>query len=125
MLNTSDPENAAGGDTGVEITDLDSPPGVGKVPGGTGRSLRLSPRGRAWMSIAVVAGIALLVNVVLGSLPRTAEPTKVAQVTVPPLQAGHALFLSVVDGIAYASSPDGTVTALRAREGFLLWRHEG
>src|SRR5216683_458620 len=125
-LNTPDPENAAGDETEVEITDLDSPTGTGNLPGrSTRRRLAPSPRERVWMSIAVIEGIVLLVVVVLVSLPRTPEPATVARVTVLPQSAVHPFSLSVDDGIAYASSPDGTVTALRVSDGFRLWRYEG
>lgn len=125
-LNTPDPENVAGDETEVEITDLDSPTGTGNLPGrSTRRRLALSPRERVWMRIAVIAGIVLLVVVVLVSLPRTPEPATVARMTVLPLSAIHPLSLSVDDGIAYVSSPDGTVTALRVSDGFRLWRYEG
>ena len=122
-MNTPDSENATGGDTEVEITDLDAPK-TSKVPGRyTRRRREPSPRERAWMSIAVIEGIVLLAVVVLVSLPHA--PTRVARVTAPTLPANHPLSLSVVDGIAYASSPDGTVTALRVSDGSLLWHHAG
>ena len=125
-MNTPDPENAAGDETEVEITDLDLPTGTGNLPGrSTRRRLELSPRERVWMRIAVIAGIVLLVVVVLVSLPHTPEPATVARMTVLPLSAIHPLSLSVDDGIAYVSSPDGTVTALRVSNGFRLWRYEG
>jgi eukaryotic-like serine/threonine-protein kinase len=125
-LKTPDPENVTGDETEVEITDLDSPTGTGNLPGrSTRRRLAPSPRERVWMRIAVIAGIVLLVVVVLVSLPHMPEPATVARVTVLPLSAVHPLSLSVDDGIAYASSPDGTVTALRVSDGFRLWRYEG
>src|SRR5260221_3102512 len=125
-LNTPDPENAAGDETEVEITDLDSPTGTGNLPGrSTRRRLELSPRERVWMRIAVIAGIVLLIVVVLVSLPRTPEPSTVARITVLPLSAIRPLSLSVDDGIAYVTSPDRTVPALRVRDGFRLWRSEG
>ncbi len=122
MLNTPDPENATIGDTEVEITDLDSPAGTGIVPGRYKRPGRvLSPRNHVWMSIAVIAGFVLLVVVVLVSAPHTPEPDRVARVTGPTVPTSHPLSLSVVDGITYASSPDGTVMALQVSDGFLLW----
>src|SRR5229473_2792689 len=125
-LNTPDPENAAGDETEVEITDLDSPTGTGNLPGrSTRRRLAPSPRERVWMSIAVIEGIVLLVVVVLVSLPHMPEPATIARMTVLPQSAVHPFSLSVDDGIAYASSPDGTVTALRVSDGFRLWRYEG
>ena len=120
-MNTPDSENARG-DTEVEITDLDAPK-TGTIPGSyTRRGQVPSLRERIWMSLAVIAGIALLVILVLGPVPHTSVPAQVARATIP---AAHPWFLSVADGIAYASSPDGTVMALRARDGLLLWRHEG
>jgi outer membrane protein assembly factor BamB len=125
-LNTPDPEYATGDETEVEITDLDSPTGTGNLPGrSTRRRLAPSLRERVWMSIAVIEGIVLLLVVILVSLPHTPEPATVARMTVLPLSAVHPLSLSVDDGIAYASSPAGTVTALRVNDGSPLWQHTG
>jgi len=46
----------------------------------------------------------------------------VPQTPLPP-SAYSTLSLSVADGIAYATSKDGTVTAVRVNNGSLLWRH--
>jgi outer membrane protein assembly factor BamB len=120
-MNTTDPENAIG-DTEVEITDLDAPK-TGTIPGSyTRRGQVPSLLERIWMNLAVIAGIALLVILVLGNVLHTSESAQEAKATI---SATHPRFLSVADGIAYASSPDGTVMALRASDGFLLWRHEG
>src|SRR5260370_12138752 len=125
-LNSPDPENVTGDETEVEITALDSPTRTGNLPGRSTRC-RLDPslRDRVWMSIAVIEGIVLLVVVVLASLPHTPEPATIARMTVLPQSAVHPFSLSVDDGIAYASSPDGTVTALRVSDGFPLCRYEG
>lgn len=122
-MNTPDPKHAAGGETEVEITNLDSPPGTGKVPERSTRRNRVpSFQMRIWMSIAMIAGIALLVVTVLVSLSHL---PKAARVSVPPLQINYPVSLSVVDGICYANSTNGVVTALRVSDGALLWRHEG
>ena len=63
MLTIPDPEYAARGETEVEITDLDS----GKVSGSSTNRVP-SFRARAWMSLAMIAGIALLVAAVLVSV---------------------------------------------------------
>ncbi len=119
MLNIPDPEHATGGETEVEITDLDS----GKRPGRyTGRSRMSSFRARTWMSIAVIAGLALLVVAVLVSVSHL---PKTARVTAAPLQINYPVSLSVADGICYATAPNGVVTALRVSDGSLLWRHAG
>jgi len=78
MLNIPDPEYAAGGETEVEITDLDS----GKIPGRSTRRNRVPPfQARSWMNIAVIAGTALLAVAVLVSISHL---PKAARVTVPP-----------------------------------------
>ena len=120
MLNIPpDPEYGAGSETEVEITDLDS----GKIPGRSTRRNRVPPfRARAWMSIAVIAGIALLAAVVLVSVSHL---PKAARETVPPVHINYPVSLSVVDGICYAIAPNGVVTALRVSDGSLLWRHVG
>lgn len=119
---TPDPEHASKSETEVEITDLDAPPESGKVPGRlTRRSQMSSVRVRAWMRIAVIAGIALLGVAVLVSVSHL---PKVARVTVP-AQINSLVSLSVIDGICYATATNGVMTALRVSDGVLLWRHAG
>ena len=119
MLTIPDPEHAARSETEVEITDLDS----GKVAGSSTRRRRVpSLRARAWMSLAMFAGIALLVATVVVSVWHV---PKAARVSAPPGQINDPVSLSVVDGICYVSSPKGVVTALRVSDGSLLWRHAG
>ncbi len=121
-MNIPDPEHAEVSETEVEITDLDTPPESGKVPGRFTRQGRMSSfRVRTWMSIAVIIGIALLGVAVLVSVSRV---PKVARVTVPD-QITYSVSLSVFDGICYATSTNGVVTALRVSDGALLWRHAG
>ncbi|HEX6484853.1 MAG TPA: PQQ-binding-like beta-propeller repeat protein [Ktedonobacteraceae bacterium] len=115
-MNIPDPEHAAGGETEVEITDLDS----GQIPGRSTRRNRVPWfRARAWMSLAMIGGIALLVVVVLVSVLHL---PKVARVTSP-VPINYPVSLFVVDGICYTTAPNGVVTALRASDGVLLWRH--
>jgi hypothetical protein len=119
VLTIPEPEHAARGETEVEITDLDS----GKVAGSSTRRSRMpSFRARAWMSLAMIAGSALLVATVLLSVLHL---PKAPTVTAPPVHFNYPVSLSVVDGICYASSPNGVVTALRVSDGSLLWRHAG
>jgi outer membrane protein assembly factor BamB len=117
VLTIPDPEHAAGDETEVEITDLDS----GKV---SGRSTRRRPsfRARAWMGLAVIAGLALLVAAVLVSVSHV---PKAVRVSAPPVHINYPVSLSVVDGICYATAPTGVVTALRVSDGSLLWRRVG
>jgi hypothetical protein len=106
VLNIPDPEYATAGETEVEITDLDS----GKIPGRYTRRNRLpSFRARAWMSIGMIGGRALLVVVVLVSVSHL---PKVARVRSP-VPINYPVSLSVVDGICYATATNGVVTALR------------
>ena len=117
MLTIPDPEHAARGETEVEITDLDS----GKVIGSSTNRVP-SFRARAWMSLAMIAGIALLVATVLMGVLHL---PKAARVTAPPVHINDPISLSVVDGICYVSSPNGVVRALRVSDGSVLWRHAG
>jgi outer membrane protein assembly factor BamB len=119
VLTIPDPEHAAGGETEVEITDLDS----GKIPGRSTRRNRVpSFRARSWMSLAVIAGLALLVAAVLVGVLHL---PKAVRVTAPPVHINYPVSLSVVDGICYATATNGVVTALRVSDGLLLWRHAG
>lgn len=110
-------------DTEVEITDLDAPTGTSKFSGRYIREILLSSsRARTWMSVVGIISLVLIVVVVLASLLHA--PQKGARgilLTLP----GNQLSLSVDDGRAYASLPDGTVTALRMSDGSLLWYHRG
>ena len=117
------PESAAEGENEVEITDLVSPTGTGKIP------MRFASRRkvglfqtRAWMSIAIIVGIALLVFTVLLNV---LHMPKAARVSVQPVQINYPVSLSVVDGICYASALNGVVTAFRVKDGVLIWRHVG
>ena len=118
MLNIPDPEHAAGGELEVEITDLDSGKGAGRSTRGNGLPWF---RARAWMSIGMIGGIALLVVVVLVSALHVPKATRV----IPPVQISYPVSLSVVDGVCYATAANGVVTALRVSDGALLWRHVG
>ncbi len=123
MLNNSEPEDTMS-DTEVAITDLDVPGEGGKTPG---RHLLYSPsfsfRTPMWRTLGVLIGIALLVVLVLVSIPYIPKNKgRVPQTPLPP-SAYSTLSLSVADGIGYAASKDGTVTAVRVSNGSLLWRH--
>ena len=72
---------------------------------------------RLWMRIALLGGTVLLV-LLLVQVPHPYEPAAMGGGTLP---AAPYLSLSSADGIAYASSPDGMVWAMRVRDGFLLW----
>ena len=121
MLNTPDPEQA-NGETEVTITDLDAPQ-TGHVPGSATRRghVPVLPA-RLWMRIALLGGTVLLVLLILAQVPHPYEPAAMGGGTLP---AAPYLSLSSADGIAYASSPDGMVWAMRVRDGFLLWHHAG
>jgi outer membrane protein assembly factor BamB len=121
VLHIPDPERAEEGNSEVEITDLDSPPEAGKVAGTPTRRHRISSfRVRAWMSIALIAAVTLLVVIILIS---TLHLPEVAKVTAPSLPTNYPVSLSVVAGVCYASSTTGVVTALRVNDGAVLWRH--
>jgi outer membrane protein assembly factor BamB len=124
-LQTPDPEFAAEDENEVEFTDLDLPPGTGKIPKrlASWRKVRLF-RTRAWMSIAIIAGIALLVFTVLVNVLHVPKAARVT-VQVQPVQINYPVSLSVVDGICYANATDGVVTAFRVKDGVLIWRHVG
>jgi outer membrane protein assembly factor BamB len=119
VLTIPDPDHDAGGETEVEITDLDS----GKVSGRSTRRNRVpSFRARAWMSLAMIAGIAFLAAAVLVSVVHL---PKAVRMNAPPVHINYPVSLSVVDGICLATAPTGVVTALRVSDGSLLWCHAG
>jgi outer membrane protein assembly factor BamB len=122
-LQTPDPEFAAQDKNEVEITDLDSPSKTGKVPKRPAgrREVRLF-RTRTWMSLAIIAGIALLAFAVLLNVSHV---HKAARMTIQPVQINYPVSLSEVEGICYANAPNGVVTAFRVRDGVLIWRHVG
>jgi outer membrane protein assembly factor BamB len=116
-LTTPDPEHTTKGEIEVEITDLDTGKFSRKSTNG---SQVPSFRTRAWMSLALIASITLLVATVLVSVWHVPNA---ARVTAPSVQINYPVSLSVVDGICYASSPNGVVTAIRVSDGSLLWHH--
>jgi outer membrane protein assembly factor BamB len=118
VLNIPDPEHAAEGELEVEITDLDSGKGAGRSTRGNGLPWF---RARAWMSIGMIGGIALLVVVVLVSALHVPKAARV----IPLVHINYPVSLSVVDGVCYATAANGVVTALRVSDGALLWRHVG
>jgi hypothetical protein len=83
-LQTPDPEFAEEGENEIEITDLVSSTGTGKVSGKFASWSQVpTSRARAWMSIAMIAGIALLVFTVLENVSHVA---KAGRVNVQPVQ---------------------------------------
>jgi len=74
------------------------------------------------MSVAVIAGVAVLAAVVMVSVLHLPKATRV---TLPPVRINFPVSLSVVDGICYTTAPNGVVSALRVSDGLLLWRHAG
>lgn len=116
-----DPEHAAESNAEVEITDLDSPPASGEVTAKPARQHRISSlRVRAWMSIALIAAVTLLVVAVLVSVLHLPEATKK---TAPSLPINYPVSLSVFEGLCYTSSTTGVVTAIRISDGVFLWHH--
>src|SRR5437016_2744319 len=81
-LQTPQPEFTAEGENEIEITDLVSTTETGNVPKrfASWRKVRLF-RARTWMSIAIIAGMALLVFTVLLIVSHV---PKAARVTVHP-----------------------------------------
>ena len=135
MLNNPDPEHAARGETEVEFTDLDS----GKVVGSLTRRSRVpSFRARAWMSLAMIAGIARLVATVLVSIlhvPKAARVTQHGYLYALRASDGFRLWdvalnatdilpsVIMLDGVIYVGASDGSVYALRANDGSVLWSY--
>ncbi|MEO6888731.1 MAG: PQQ-binding-like beta-propeller repeat protein, partial [Ktedonobacteraceae bacterium] len=108
----------------VEIVDLDSQKGgAGPKQRVVQLPFRLSPRARSWLTgISLLAGVLLLVLVLSSILPAS-TPAKRAVSTAT--QSGAvALDIAVVNGIAYVTSDDDTVYALRASNGTPLWHYK-
>ncbi|MHB8595301.1 MAG: outer membrane protein assembly factor BamB family protein [Ktedonobacteraceae bacterium] len=121
MQHIPDPEHAGENKSEVEITDLDSPTETGKVPGRPTKLRRVSKfRVRAWMSIAVIVAITLLIVTVLVSILHLPEAAKVPE---PSLPVNYPVSLSAAGGICYVSSTTGVVTALRVNDGGVLWHY--
>jgi len=122
ILHIPDPESTDKSKSEVEITDLDSPPEAGKVPKRPTQHQGYLFRVRVWMSIALIAAIALLVVTVLVSL---FHPTGAGKVIAPFLPINYPVSLAVANGVCYSSSTTGVVTALRTHDGEILWHHAG
>lgn len=119
-MHNPDPEHTVGGETKVEITDLDLPDRpLGRPTRWNWTFPFLVP---PWMRIGAVVGIVIIATAILVNV---SQIQKGARITRPPLPTFYPVSLSVVNGICYASSTNGVVTALRVSDGSLLWHHEG
>ncbi|MEO6889611.1 MAG: PQQ-binding-like beta-propeller repeat protein [Ktedonobacteraceae bacterium] len=115
-----DPESVAQSETQVEITDLGGPSAFNKVSKKFIQGKRIfSFHRRTWMTLATVVGIVVLGGIVLGNV--WYQPKKEPVNDLPHIQ--YPVSLSVADGVCYATATNGVVTALRIRDGSLLWHH--
>lgn len=117
-MDTPDSEHPVESETEVRITDLDAPSSTAPARF-TGRHQRISFRVRIGMGIVILAGVTLLGIVVLRSV---LLPPQTAKTTLPP-QVHYPLSLTEVDGIGYAITANGVVSAFRVSNGTLLWHH--
>ena len=107
----------------IEITSLDAPETREHAPNALLQGSRLAPKIRTWLTIlSVVGGIFLVVLVLLPLLP-SLLPKKTNVPPKPHLPTTQIQNVTVQDGIAYITSSDGTLRALRVKNGSLLWQH--
>lgn len=117
-----DPKSSEQSETQVEITDLGRSSSFDKVSNKFIQENRIfSIHIRTWMTIASVVGIVVLGGIVLGNV--LSQLKKEQGNAVPPFHDPVSLYTT--DGVCYVSARNGVVTALRARDGSLLWRHTG
>ena len=110
-------------DDAVEITSLDAPATQEHAYDTLLQGSRLAPKVRTWLTIlSVLAGIFLIVIVLPPLLP-SLLPKKASTPPKPYLPPAQIQDVTVQDGIAYITSSDGTLRALRVQNGSLLWQH--
>jgi outer membrane protein assembly factor BamB len=115
---SSDPDDSFA----VEITPLDGPETQEPAPDRLLQGSRLAPRVRRWLTILSVVGGILLVVVVFLPLLSSLLPKKTIASPKPHLPPAQIQNVTVQDGIAYITSSDGTLRALRVKNGSLLWQ---
>lgn len=110
-------------DDAVEITSLDASTTQEHAHDAFLQGARLAPKVRTWLTIlSVLAGIFLIIIVLPPLLP-SLLPKKANTPPAPPLPPVQIQNVMVQDGIAYITSSDGTLRALRVQNGSLLWKH--
>jgi outer membrane protein assembly factor BamB len=106
----------------VEITSLDASEMQEHAPDALLQGSRLAPKVRSWLTILSVVGGIFLVVVVLSPLLSSLLPKKIntpPKSHLPPAQIQNVM---VQNGVAYINSSDGTLRALRVKNGALLWQ---
>ena len=106
----------------VEITSLDAPETQVHAPDALLQGSRLAPKVRNWLTILSVVGGIFLVVVVLSPLLSSLLPKKTNALPKPHLPPAQIQNVIVQNGVAYINSSDGTLRALRVKNGSLLWQ---
>lgn len=117
-------------ESGVAQEALPSMQRLGSVP----QTLPTHRGNKLWRNIAIsLAVLIIAVNAVAWAvLSQRLHPSASGKhassivtpaVSISPSWYGHEVGLTIVDGVAYASSVHGTVSALRITDGSLLWRY--
>lgn len=108
----------------VEITSLDTPERQEASPDVILQGARLAPRVRRWLTALSVAGGILLVLVVLLPFLSPLLPKKAITPPKPSLPPARIENVIMQDDIAYITSSDDTLRALRLKNGSLLWKRK-
>ena len=115
------PSNDSDDDFAVEITSLDAPEASTHRRDLLLQGSRLTPRVRILLTILSVLGGLLLIVIVLSPVLSSLLPkqTSTSPAIHPPVQIQN---ITAQSGIAYITSSDGTLRALRMSNGSLLWQ---
>lgn len=108
----------------VEITSLDTPEKQEASPDVILQGARLAPRVRNWLTVLSVVGGILLVLVVFLPFWSSLLPKKAIIPPKPSLPLARIENVIMQDDIAYITSSDDTLRALRLKNGSLLWKHK-
>ncbi len=117
-----DPSNDFDDDFMVEITSLDTPGTPVHAHDEVLQGSRVAPRVRTWLTTLSVVGGLLLIFMVLSPFLSSLLSKKTSTSPtfyLPPTQIED---VTVQNGIAYITSSDGTLRALRIKNGSLLWQ---
>jgi outer membrane protein assembly factor BamB len=104
--------------------DLDAPDKAQQAPVADNiRRSHIPPPFRLWMSLLIIVSVAGLLLLMIASLPRAPKQAANTAVSASGRPLDILLSVFVADGVAYVGSQDGTMYALRASDGSMLWHH--
>lgn len=116
------PSDDSDDDFVVEITSLDTPGMPSYASDALLQGSHLAPRVRTWLTILSVVGGLLLIFVVVSPILLSLLAKKTSMPPTSHLPPSQMQEIKLLNGIAYISSSNGILRALRVKNGSLLWQ---